>query len=257
MKLVASMMVGPGETDRYLPQALESLAEFCDEIRVRVEGHNSGEFHFNGTSDLAPIEILAVRESTFFQHEGRARQQLLDWTLKAQPTHVLAIDADEFVSDGAAVRRMVELQPDVRVWSLEMEEVWQLDGDQVCVREDGGWRTHPVPVLWRAPTERLGQTWRIANRRLACGREPMGVQRLAGGAVPTGEQLLHLGWLDPGERQRRYDRYAVADGGRFHASSHLQSILWPPQQIMLRRRGWPPALEPIRELLEQKVGVAA
>lgn len=253
MKLVASLVVR-NERGRYLELCIRSLLGFCDEIRVLDDGSD------DGSADLCEQLGAAVTRSpstSFFQHEGRIRQRLLDWTLAAGPTHVLSIDADEIVSDGAAVRRLVELQPDARVWSLAMEEVWEFDSDALCIREDGGWRTHPVPVLWRAPTERLGQSWRITNRRLACGREPMAVQRLAGGAVPTGEQLLHLGWLDPSERQRRYDRYAVADGGRFHASSHLQSILWPPNRITLRPREWPPSLEPIRPLLEQKIGVAA
>ena len=83
MKLAAMMMVGPGEQDRYLPLVLAALDRFCDVI-VTEDGHD------------------------FFDHEGRARQRLLEKTMAADPSHILAIDADEFVTDGPALRKACE-----------------------------------------------------------------------------------------------------------------------------------------------------
>ncbi len=77
----------------------------------------------------------------------------------------------------------------------------------------------------------------MLDRKLACRRVP--TQVLANRAKPTGVSLLHFGWADPSTRKQRYDRYTRVDGGRFHASSHLRSIMWPAPRIKLRSRPWP------------------
>ncbi len=58
-------------------------------------------------------------------------------------------------------------------------------------------------------------------------------------AKPVGSDLLHFGWTRPGERKERYDRYTRHDGGRFHAGSHLRSIMWPDARVKLQWRDWP------------------
>lgn len=243
MKLVAAMMVGPGELDRYLPVTVPALLAFCDEVVIRCEGE--AERDYLDTLDVA----FSFADPSFFAHEGRARQELLDYTLAFDPTHVLAVDADELATDPAAVRAACETDAP-GPWTLGMEEVWEACDDRLCIREDGGWRTHEVPCLWRVPPGTDGL--RIADRALACGRVPESVdaQARAGAAVSTGSSLLHLGWANASERQARYERYATHDGGRFHASAHLQSIMWPPDLVQLRPRPWPTALASVRaELL--------
>lgn len=239
MKLVASLMVGPNEQERYLAQCLESLATYCDEIRIRLEGYgDKGDGWFHGTVGLCPIAIRRS-EPTFFRHEGRARQELLDWTLEADPTHILSIDADEFVADPDQLRAALEQHPEADVLALCMEEVWKADQDGYRVRCDGGWCPHEVPVLYRVP-RRPGPEFRIQDRALACGREPVSVRRLARHAVYAETALLHFGWTREAERASRHERYAVADGGKFHAGSHLASILWPDAQVTLEARPRPP-----------------
>jgi hypothetical protein len=109
---------------------------------------------------------------------------------------------------------------------------------------DGGWRPRPAPILWQSPPNSRasqGRDWQIANRALACGREPVGVVRQAirGKARDSGVQVMHFGWTCLAERQRRFDRYAEHDQGKFHANAHLQSILWPDEQVKLSQREWP------------------
>lgn len=228
MNLVASMMVGPGEEDRYLPQALEHLGGFCDMIQMQH-----------------------AEPDVFYAHEGRARQALLEATLGRDPTHILAIDCDEFVSAGAAIRRACEAGRGNGVWTLPMEEVWAADERHLWTRQDGGWRAHPVPILYRVPERRDGR-WRIMDRALACGREPVYVRQLAAKALPSGASVLHFGWANRHERRARYERYEQADGGRFHTSAHLRSILDPDRKVRLRKQPWPPALEPYREALVER-----
>lgn len=247
MKLVASV-IARNELRRYLRPAVESLLAFCDEIAVVNDGSD------DGTSDWLYARELVHSSSTparFYDNEGAARQWLLDWTLACKPTHILAIDADEFVSDGQALRAVCERDEGNGAWTLPMQEVWAADERFLYTRQDGGWRTHPVPILYRVP-ERRDARWRIQDRALACGREPLAVRQLAARALPSGMDVLHFGWANRAERRARYERYAQADGGRFHASSHLQSILAPDRRVRLARYGWPAALEPFRSALVER-----
>ncbi len=236
------MMVGPGELDRYLEQAIDALAEFCDEIRIRAEGVS-----MTNIVCLRPLAPVSVMEAgvAFFEHEGRARQELLEWTLEAEPTHILAIDADEFVADPEKLRNAVAANRNAATITLCMEEVWKADQDGYHVRCDGGWCPHETPSCYRVPHERMrGPDWRIQDRALACGREPLAIRYARNshrgpGRVYADTALLHFGWTRQDERKARHERYAIADGGKFHARRHLNSILWQDSQVLLERRDRP------------------
>lgn len=242
VKLVASM-IARNELGRYLEPCLRSLLEFCDEIRILDDASDEpGWPHaLNGLGDR--VVMRRLDQPTFFEHEGRARNALLDWTLEGRPTHVLAVDCDELVTNGAAVRAACETDQGAGSWSLVMEEVWKADARSLYTREDGGWRKHPVGVLWRVPPGRVAQSgaWRVADRKLACGREPLAVRRLR--PLPISASILHMGWANVSERRARYQRYVEHDGGSFHARQHLDSIMWPDRKVRLRRRPWPEGLD--------------
>lgn len=246
MKLVAAMLVAEVEVDRYLGPCVDSLLEFCDSVVLLPDGdqqwpdRNSKllglvarwDEYADGEVRVANHEFDSV---DFYAHEGRARQQLLEITLDEKPTHVLAIDADEFVADGGAVRAACE-DDAVVSWQLCMQEVWKADGLGLELRQDGGWDEHDVTMLW-AP-HRLSTPPRMADRALACGRVPEALRGVPGGH--TGTAVLHFGWANEAERAARHARYVQHDGGRFHASAHLDSILLPDTSITLTSRAWPP-----------------
>lgn len=254
MRLAASMVVR-NERSRYLDVALDSLLGFVDLIVILDDASDDGtsEHLAARAADDERIVVERNRTAGFFAHEGRTRQRLLQVTLQHAPTHVLAIDADELVDDGRAVRASVEADEGRGSWSLVMEEVWKADPAFLWTRQDGGWRAHAVPVLWRVPGKRELRTaaWTIPQRQLACGREPSAVRRIRP-AVVTGAAILHFGWTRESERRARAQRYQVADGGRFHASAHLDSILWPDRRVRLMRRRWPAGLD--RGVLLGRVG---
>jgi hypothetical protein len=243
MKLVASLIVH-NERDRYLEPCLSSLLGFCDAVAIVDDGSTDGTYEWlrdRAADSDGRIALLRNDESVFFEHEGKARQALLDWTLKATwPTHVLAIDADEFVASPQAIRDAIAASPAQEVWTLEMEEVWEAADGGYAIRQDGGWKAHPVGVLWRVPPTRRsgGRQWEIPQRALACGRVPQYVARHRR-ARPVGSSLLHVGWACEADRVARHHRYAVADGGRFHAGSHLDSILWTGSRVRLEHAYWP------------------
>jgi len=242
LKLIAGLIV-KNEMRRYLPLAVDSLLEFVDEIRVLDDMSTDGSYDYLLGKER--VSVLTNTGPTFFEHEGKARQALLNWTLEAEPTHILAIDADEFVSDGAALRSYLEGPG--QVFTLVMEEVWKAD-ENLWIRHDGGWRAHPVPILYAVPQSR-SHDWQIMDRALACGREPLAVRRLAGRAVNLPISVLHFGWTDESNRQARYQRYVEHDNGNFHAKRHLDSIMWDDRQVQLRVREWPPSLTALRESL--------
>jgi len=238
VNLVASV-IAKNELGRYLQACIGALRDFCDMVAVLDDGSTdrTGEWLDDCADDRLVVKHLAADDAFFAGHEGRRRQALLDFTLKQSPSHILAIDADEFVAEGYLVRAFC--QSTRLVGTLMMEEVWQADDLHLLIRQDGGWRPHPVPILYAVVQDDL----LIKDRALACGREPTWVSRMAGRARRTGTSVLHFGWANPETRQERYDRYAVADKGQFHASRHLESILWADERVKVLPRPWPAGLK--------------
>jgi hypothetical protein len=242
VKLVASLICR-NELGRYLETCVTSLLEFCDEIAIHDDSSDdrTAEWLHSQYRKGHPIRLATRNTSRFYEHEGLARQYLLGWTLLGKPTHVLAIDADELISDGPALRRLLTQNVAQPVWSLCMEEVWQADESGYRVRCDGGWRPHAVPIVYAVPNQ-LDSTWRIQDKQLACGREPVAVTRMAHRARPTELDVLHLGWTNAAERAARYARYVEHDAGRFHQRAHLDSIMWEDGRVRLEGRPVPAAL---------------
>lgn len=236
MKLAASMVVR-NELHRYLRPCLDSLLEFCDTVIVMDDASEDGTLDWLRDHPDERIAFYASDRSTFFKHEGQTRQRLLLKTLAHDPTHVLSLDADELVDNGPKLRAALERKPDVPVWSLLIEEVWTMRDSDLLIREDGGWRSHPLNCLWRVPDDT--RHLHIMDRRLACRRVPTVVWQQR--AEPVGASLLHFGWANRGERQQRLKRYLDHDRGQFHAMSHLQSSKWADgdPRLKLRAREWP------------------
>jgi hypothetical protein len=243
MKLVASVVVR-NELQRYLMPFIYHLSDFCDEIVVLDDHSTDGGFR--QLTGMPEVTLIGTAdEPLFFVHEGRFRNALLEMTLSRKPTHILAIDADEFVTDGQAVRNACAGPGNV--FTLRMEEVWKADENGLQIRVDGGWRQRNVPILYRVPPLPRHRSFKIADRAMACGREPQSVamQALRGKSTPSGSSILHFGWTREAERDARYQRYVQHDLGKSggHADMHLRSIMWPDDKVTLEPREWPPSLD--------------
>lgn len=251
LNVVASLVVRD-ELHRYLAPCIDHLRRFCDQIVVMDDASTDGTAQWLAEQADEQLKVVAQSTSTFYVHEGATRSTLLAATLAERPTHVLAVDADEFVADGITLRTTLQGNPAVNAWTLEMQEVWGTNDDRYLTREDGGWRTHGVLCLWR-----VAQLGRLSfpNRRLACGRVPSQVRM--GPSQVAASALLHVGWLNESERVARHARYTKHDKGRFHAAAHLASIMWPPDQVKLQARAWPESLAPWKDAIVARANTKA
>ncbi len=250
MNLVASLVVR-NEVGRYLPACIEHLREFCDRIVVLDDASDDGtkEWLLGRADDQLEVLRWSLDAPHFYGHEGKTRDELLRVTRGVDPTHILPLDADEVVADGPGLRAMIEERPEVPAWHLPIHEVWQADRERYFTREDGGWPQGRT-LVWKVPPGPL----KFPDRALACGRVPSQIRRLA--AQHTQIPLLHLGWLDETTREARVARYTEHDGGRFHARSHLASIL-DASQVKLEGRAWPDGLLPWRDAILEHAKITA
>lgn len=236
MKLVAYLIVQPDiELARYLRPVIESLHGFCDEIRL---WHDGGSPESIAELRRLPVSAQGTQHSTFFHHEGAARQHALEWALEANPTHILAIDGDEIVTDGEALR--AALIAGAGAVGLCMQEVWKAREAGLAIRMDGGWKPHPIPIVFQ-PTRRM----RIPNQAAMSGRVPP--EAVRGWRRNCVTEVLHLGYANESERAARWARYAHR-GGFGHANAHVDSIMWPDSRVTLCWQEWPSTVpEAVRE----------
>ena len=262
VNLVAGMVVR-NELGRYLRWSLPALLEYADHVVILDDHSDDGTFEWlDGLEMHGRVRVVRSDLPPMFENEGAVRQHLHALTLALEPTHVIAVDADEFIGDGHVIRDRLNdhlVSRDrlrLHAWTCAMEEIWDVTSQELACRCDGSWRPHDVPVLYSVPDGmKTPGRWMWSDRALASGRVPQEVSSLAlrRGAAPTGTEILHFGWADQRERQQRAARYAALDGGRFHANTHLQSILWPESRQSRGEREWPPALLPYRAQLVRHV----
>lgn len=240
-------MIVHNEVSRYLTQSLPALLAYCDDVCVWDDASTDGtdEWLRSLQNENENLRVFYGRRTEMFKHEGQARQKLLDWTLTFSPNYIMAIDADEFVANPSALVNAVAFFAPISVFSLEMVEVWDAQPEFLLSREDGGWRSHHVPIVWQAPEIENKHQWEFLDRGLACGRVPARVHSL--NTNLTGIQLLHFGWANRSERTSRWKRYDELDRGNFHAKDHLDSIMWPNDQVQVLKRSWSLGLMPFKD----------
>lgn len=227
MRLVAAMVVR-NEADRYLPMVLDDLERYCDAIVVLDDGSTDATPEVCAAHDR--VRLHRNGQSLFWSDEAALRGQLWALSLALNPEWVLAIDADEVMEQRFS-------------WDLDAllsQRVYPVIG--VHVHEFWGCTTHyRVDKLWN-PVEKYtpmlvrnlpGLEPRFAPRALHCGRIPAAVR---GPMLRSGVRCKHFGYANPADPPRKYQAYIAADPhGRFCLRSHYESILDPPDQVVLER----------------------
>ena len=117
------------------------------------------------------------------------------------------------------------------------------------MRVDGNWKPRPVGIAYAIPEMRhsdrqVRRHWRMQDRALACGRVPIYIAMRGNRVVDSATtEILHMGWACKADRAARYERYVVHDGGKHHASDHLDSIMWGDDQVQTTAIAWPDSLD--------------
>lgn len=246
VKLVASLITRD-ELPRYLEIAVGSMLEWADEIRVLDDGSTDGWRDVLTDKRIKVLNWDREGDDSFTNHAA-ARSRLREWTLESDATWVAAVDADEVISDGAALRAACQAATTGALTTV-MTEVWEASVECLCTREDGGWHRRPVANLWR-PDAVAKQRLTLADKGTATGRVPDQVHRL--GSRPSGVSTLHLGWTCESERAERFKRYTKPGEG--HASAHVQSIMWGCDRVKLERLDWPAGLEAWKPAILERTG---
>lgn len=216
--IVAHMIVGPGEADRYLEQVLKRTHSWADQVHVAIDP----------AATIKEKEIVdtwadcySVLQDTWEDHESRFRfkawMRLEEALNLSREDFIVCIDADEVVHEPSMLRDAAKEFPGQKI-SFTFHEMWS----PTEYRIDGNWKPYQAAIMF--PYRTHGS---FRDRSLACGREPTYVQSLPPASNPVSD-LLHYGYASEKDRQAKYERYMRLDGGKFHNVNHLKSILRPP-----------------------------
>jgi len=219
MRIIAHMVVGPGEADRFLKAVLGRVNDWADVIHVALDPVAGDE------EELLAVQMAnhatRVESPTFVEHEGRFREaawRQMEETVKPElGDYIVCIDADEIIVNAAAVRKAIREYPGKRL-GVKFHHMWDKDH----YRSDGQWRPHVAHII--IPYQPNGHH---VDRAMACGREPTYAQNLPMHGQPVSD-ILHLGYMREQDKQAKYDRYMLLDGGAFHSNAHIKSIIMQP-----------------------------
>lgn len=223
MSRVHCIMMVRNEMGRYLSKALS-----CGKAIAEAGGG-----HLIVTDDASTDATVSVvrnyttlvnefPEPMFWKHEGQARQKHLNFASAfiSPGDWVFSLDADETINKPELLLDLIEKVPNHHdAIGIPLYEFWE----PTMYRVDGAWfgTMSSRFFKWRNPAV-------IADKPMACGSEPTYVAQSvqAGFWTPqTDVHLLHWGYLNPADRERKYLLYTGREGGNFHHSRHIQSIV--------------------------------
>jgi len=215
--MIYALMVGRNESSRYLKEVLERLSNQVDKIIF------TDDCSTDDTPDVARqyATVYSTSENLFIKDESQLRSEA--WANLEKHAKVgdwvLAIDADEklYTMDNLSLLDHLKQSP-YDVVSAPRFEMW----NQFSFRSDGGWKPHHNHRIFKFDKNGV-----YINKKLACGSEPMYVQRWAEMGnwwLQSGIIIQHLGYLRDQDKNDKYERYMKLDGGKYHNINHLNSI---------------------------------
>lgn len=218
MTLRVSMIVR-NEAHRHLEETLSCITE------MGAYGYVTDDASDDNSAEICEDYGLTVRkhkEPTFWAHEGKARQNHLEWvdSFCKEGDWILALDADETISDPCDLANVIhsaEMMFNDSI-TLRLYEFWT----PTEYRVDGYWFTTRTPRLYK---------WQpgghITDKEMGCGSEPTYVQK-ASRFHQDRCRLLHWGYVREEDRIRKHAAYTARLGGHGHDTTHVDSIIKEP-----------------------------
>ena len=218
MSLVIASMVR-NEAGGYLTSALDAWTDFADEIVVLDDNSTDGTREI---LDSRGVRVLTRLEEPAWGAESPARQQLWKAAVESGCGWILVLDADMVPAKDPKI--LTQGGHDAVLFLLY--DLWLADPPHY--RADRHWQAHNVPRMWlvRNPTKDVGFEWN--QRGIHCGHFPRNLPVERRILAPRDFSLLHYGYADPKDRERKYQRYMEqAHQLTLHEKIHADTIVDP------------------------------
>ncbi|RHO21531.1 glycosyltransferase [Amedibacterium intestinale] len=218
-KITLSMVV-KNEEKRYLKEMLEETKDYVDEY-VIIDDCSTDNTVNLCKSVLSDKKLhMIINKHSMFSKEYKLRKLQWKETVKTDPDWILFLDADEifekkFKED---VKYLIN-NPNVDAYCFRLYDMW----NENEYREDEFWNAHSIyrPFLIRYQKE---FKYRFLKKNQHCGRMPKNVLWLK--YADSDIRLKHLGWMNPQDRKRKYQRYLALDKeGKMGNMEQYKSIL--------------------------------
>lgn len=224
MRRILALLCVRNEADRYLQSCLTWNAAWWDELFVFDD--QSTDRSPVIASRYGTVTVRSDNEPSFLEHEGKFRSVAWEHFEEAlapiEDDWIFVFDADEFLVSTHGRRTMHEvagLASGMGAVGLHVPEVWAADSEHLYIRTDGFWNENFNPRYCRYQKD-----WKFNDRAMGSGSVPTNAWE---SFLRTDDlQLIHVGYLDPDERQARYERYSEHPEG--HNPQHVASIIEPP-----------------------------
>ncbi|MBI5058202.1 methyltransferase domain-containing protein [candidate division KSB1 bacterium] len=214
--------------ERWIKDVLDSAARVADDI-VIVD---------DGSTDNTPsiCKYHPAVSAYYWQNEAetdqrRDKQRCLEMALELNPDWIMGLDADEPLERSAAHRIFEAIRncpADVATLKLESLFMWN---DMNHFRSDGIYRRICQERLFRVagqPRDRLIYQPTTFKGNGHCTRLPGGI---VGKELEIDAKILHMGYMYPDVRARRYEYYRQRDPREF-ANGDYEHLLDQPGQLI-------------------------
>lgn len=187
---------------RWIERALRSIMPLC-ELVIVMDDHSTDET----AAICAAIPEVTVLPSPFSGlDEIRDKNWLLDQVKPLNPEFIVFIDGDEILAPGSQPRLLAEMQnPLATCLSLRILYLWN---DEQTVRMDGVYGDFHRESVFRPNATRFVSNGNGGH--FHCGNVPAGNR---GGRRVLDVPLLHLGYMDRADRERKWKFYTEKDPG--------------------------------------------
>lgn len=196
---------------RWIEEVLASTLGLCSHIYLFDDNSTDASaevatsFGFRITILRSPFEGLdEARDKNYLLDEIVERDPKADW--------VVAIDGDEVLEKRAfsKVPLWISENPTESVLSFKVDYCWN---NPTQIRSDGIYGHFYRPSAFRLQAEnlrllRFRTTTAGKGANLHCSNYPL---NLKGGVVQTDVRIKHYGYMDAGDRQKKYEYYNRID----------------------------------------------
>lgn len=218
-------MVVRNEADRYLERVLVHHRDMVDHVFILDDASTDQSIELCRDVLRGVPHTLLQNDASLFHEEHRLRRKQWDEALRTGATWLLVLDADELLI-GDPKKAIEGAGASSQAIYMRLYDMWS----ETRFRSDSLWSAHTVyrPFLVN-PDRSRGVTWHMTNQH--CGRLPGEVYELPYSCSEL--RVQHLGWMTPGDRKKKHERYMTLDPeGRFGSLEQYRSILDPSPNLV-------------------------